>query len=691
MDTLATASGFALAALTQGVLAVLIALTAREATRGLWLAVAAAVSAAWAGLYALWVLNLLEPAALVRFMDVLRPLAWILPLVLILHRDTSEAASGSPRRRTPALLAAGLLGLALATLALPPTALLIVLLLSMLAGLLLVERIYRGAPQAQRWSLKHLCAGLGLLFAFDFYVFSTALLFGAPLPGLEIGRAAVTAVAAPLVAVSAARTRSWALQIGVSRRVVTDSIVLTAAGVYLLAMAGAGYYLRLVGGAWGPLLQAVFLAGAVGILLVGVFSSTLRARLRVLVAKHFFSYRYDYREEWLRFMGTLSDAHGDEPPRQRCLRALAQLVDSRSGALFARSEAGSFQLAAALKQPLSESHSEPAGSPLVAFLQESGWVVDLDELAEAPERYRHIERPEWLAALESPWLIVPLFDMDRLQGFAVLGRPLAPRGLDWEDRDLLKTAGRQVAGYLALLEATDALVDARQFEAFNRLSAFVVHDLKNVSGQLALVSRNARRLRDNPEFVDDAFATVDSARERLDRVLAGLRKAEPGSEAVEAVAVGDALRQVAEACSDREPAPTVGAVAGALQVACPAGRLQTVLEHLVRNAQEATGDGGEVTLSAERAGGYCRIAIRDTGEGMSEAFVRERLFRPFQTTKGNSGMGIGVYEARQFVHGAGGTLDVRSAPGAGSTFSLMLPLAAGAAEAPAPVKEVSHG
>lgn len=694
MDALATATGFGLASLAHAVLAALMALTARRATRGLWLAFAAGFTALWALFHGVRVFDLLVgDGALLRLMETLRPLVWLLPLVLILRRDTSaDEHADSPQKRLALGLAAGLATTAALALLLPATGLLVLLLMASLAGLVVVERIYRGGSSAQRWSLKHLCAGLGLLFAFDFYVFSTALLFGGTQPGLELGRAAVAAVAAPLVAVSAARTRSWSLNIGVSRRLVTDSIVLTTAGLYLLAMAGAGYYLRLVGGVWGPLLQAIFLAGAVGVLLLGVFSGTLRARLRVLVAKHFFSYRYDYREEWIRFMGTLSDANGEEPPRQRCLRALAQIVDSRSGVLFARRDDGAFELAAVLNQRLPETLSEPGGSALVRYLQDTAWVVDLDELAGAPERYRGLQRPAWLTAVENPWLILPLFDMDRLQGFAVLGRPLTARRLDWEDRDLLKTAGRQVAGYLALLQATDALVDARQFEAFNRLSAFLVHDLKNVSGQLALVSRNARRLRDNAEFVDDAFETMESARQRLDRVLAGLRKAEQGAEGVEAVSVATVLAAVAEACADRAPVPHLGHVSAELAVACPAGRFQTVLEHLVRNTQDATPTDGEVTLRAEREDQHCRIEIEDTGEGMSEAFIRDRLFRPFQTTKGNSGMGIGVYEARQFVHGAGGTLDVRSAPGRGTTVMLSLPLAASAERGPAqPVKEVSHG
>ena len=124
--------------------------------------------------------------------------------------------------------------------------------------------------------------------------------------------------------------------------------------------------------------------------------------------------------------------------------------------------------------------------------------------------------------------MAPLLKGDLLQGFVVLARPRAPRKIDWEERDLLKTAGRQLAVYVALVQTDEALLEARQFEAFHRLAAFLVHDLKNVSAQLSLVCSNAERHADNPEFVRDAFRTVANARERLERTQQQLRHAQPG-------------------------------------------------------------------------------------------------------------------------------------------------------------------
>ncbi|PWG62695.1 XrtA/PEP-CTERM system histidine kinase PrsK [Sediminicurvatus halobius] len=671
MDALITSVGFGLAAATQLALAVLLLLALRRVSRGAWLAIAAAVTAVWATAHAFAATGGVDGGPALVLVEFLRPLAWLVPLTLILQAD-----AGGRSWRWPALMICTAVVFLLASVAsgvLSPMALVIGLLLATLAGLVFIERIYRASDGAQRWSLKHLCVGLGLLFAFDFYYFSTALLFGAPAPGLELGRAAVAAVAAPLVAVSAARTRRWSLDIGVSRRLVTDSFVITAAGVYLLAMAGAGYYLRLVGGTWGPLLQSVFLAGAVALLLVGVFSSTLRARLRVLVSKHFFSYGYDYREEWLRFVNTLSDSHSSESLRVRALRALAQIVDSGGGLLFSGSDSGNQLLAATWNVAFPGTVTEPASSPLLALLREREWILDLEEIRRDPAQAPTFDLPEWLGKVPDAWLVVPLLERDRLRGFAVLAKPRAPRPLNWEDRDLLRTAGRQVASYLALADADEALMDARQFDAYQRLSAFVVHDLKNVSAQLSLITRNARRHRQNPEFVDDAFRTVESATARLDRVLQGLRKSESAIEEVTDVDVPGVLAATAEACADETPRPAVEAADQGLRVSCPPGRLQTILEHLVRNAQQATSAEGQVVLSAVDADKHCRIEIRDTGCGMSQEFIREQLFRPFVTSKGNAGMGIGVYEARQFVESLGGLLDVFSQPGEGTRFVLRLP------------------
>ena len=205
-------------------------------------------------------------------------------------------------------------------------------------GMILVEQLYRNTPVKQRWGIKFACLGIGGIFAYDFYLYSDALLLRDVNPEIWAARGIINALVVPLVAVSAARNPQWSVGITVSRRILFYSAALFGAAAYLLAMAAAGYYLRFFGGSWGTVMQVTFLFGAVILLLAVLFSGTLRSWLRVFISKHFFSYNYDYREEWLRFTRTLSES-GHEL-EERVIQALAQLVESPGGGLWISRESG---------------------------------------------------------------------------------------------------------------------------------------------------------------------------------------------------------------------------------------------------------------------------------------------------------------------------------------------------------------
>ncbi len=675
--------GYALAAALYGVLAVLFATLWRGRLEGGRGRIALALTAAWAACAA-FVLGG-SPWAQLGYvaLELARPLAWMLLLIELLKPLLQAQRPGSLVR--PLLLGAAalLLGAELApqafTAVLPGDWLLDVRIFGHLGfavgGLVLVEQLFRNTRPELRWGTKFLYVGVGVVFAYDFFLYADSLLFRRLDPQIWAARGFVDAMAAPLFAVVALRKPDWSRALFVSHRMALHTAAILGAGIYLLVMSAAAYYIRLYGGSWGSAMQLVFFAGSLILLLVLMFSGQLRAYAKVFLSKHFFHYKYDYREEWLKFTGTLSSADPEAPLRSRVIRAIGELVDSPGGILWNRDEHGSFALSASwgLREP--EGKLEPAASPLVRFLEARQWVIELDEVRAEPELYGGLVLPGWLAGLPRAWLVVPLMLHERLQGFVLLARPGAPRAINWEDRDLLKTAGRQAAGHIALFEATEALVDARQFDAFNRLSAFVVHDLKNVAAQLSLVVKNAERHRHNPAFVDDAIGTVAHATAKMSRLLTQLaNKGAPGSEA-RSFALAEALTEVVELSRARAPLPTLRGDAAGLALHASRDRFVAVLCHLVRNAQEATPAEGGVELAVRCEAGQALVAVRDTGCGMDESFVRDSLFKPFRTTKGNAGMGVGVYEAREFVHALGGGIEVASRLGEGSTFTLRLPLA----------------
>jgi putative PEP-CTERM system histidine kinase len=222
----------------------------------------------------------------------------------------------------------------------------------------------------------------------------------------------------------------------------------------------------------------------------------------------------------------------------------------------------------------------------------------------------------------------------------------------------------------------EKLAETRQFEALNRLTAFLMHDLKNIVAQQELVVSNAQRFKHRADFIDDAFMTIRGGTDRIKKVLEQLAGASRTRPAVGRVDLSKVLMEVRSQCADRMPIPDIEMPDEAAWVHMNRDEVASVLLHLVRNAQDATPKDGRITISLSRSAGDHVIEVADTGCGMDEAFVRNRLFRPFDTTKGAEGMGIGAYQARHIVRLAGGDLDVKSRVGSGTTFTVRLPTAA---------------
>lgn len=609
--------------------------------------------------------------------DWLRYALWLL-LLLVLNGSARRGAPGPGIRWGVGLVLAAALApivlrAALGHVEAPPGQLQLVVQLSLpLFGLFLVERMFRSLGDDSRWHAKPMCLGLAIVFAYDVFRVSEALMFGAWDADTRVARGAVHMLAVPVLLAGARRRRDWIQRLQVSRAAAFHSVTMVLAGAYLLLLSAFGYYVRYAGGSWGRALQISLVCAALALFAAVVLSGSLRSRLRVFVGKHFFSYRYDYREEWLRFTAMLSA--GGAPPEvaQRVVRGLASMVECPGGALWLRSEAGAPYTQVARWNAGRTEEAEPPASAFCRFLHERGWVVDLDEFRSSPARYDGLALPHWLLASSNAWLVVPLQAADELLGFVVLARPRTPIDLNWEVLDLLKTASRQAAGHLAQMQATEALLEARKFDAFNRMSAFVVHDLKNIVTQLSLMLKNAERLHDNPEFQRDMLLTVESSLEKMRRLMLQLREGAPppgGARGVELEPLVQRLQALARSQGRALETPALERLA----TRGHEDRLERVLGHLVQNALDATPASGRVWVKVQRAGGQVGIEIGDTGSGMTEEFVQTRLFKPFSSTKG-SGMGVGSYESAQYVRELGGSIQVASRPGEGTVLTVTLPL-----------------
>jgi putative PEP-CTERM system histidine kinase len=654
----------------------------RGRRQGPLLALACLLTALWAGMVAYQATQGIALSLSTSLLEIVRSAAWVAFLLALLSPvQQTRTFRGFTYRPTAATVAVAYLVMFVAT---------IFSYLSMdfarglpgfisgsfgrvalaVLGMLLVEQLFNNSTGKERWGIKFACFGIGGLFAYDFYLYVDAILFARINAEIWTARGVVNALIVPLIAVSAARNPQGSVGLAVSRRIFFQSVVLVGSAIYLLTMAAAGYYLHYFGGSWGTVMQAAFLFGALILLVTVLASGAFRSWLKVYISKHFYRYNYDYREEWLRFTRTLSV----EGPQlgERVVEAIAELVESPGGVLYARAESHAYEPAAHWNTTVT-SDAEPQDTPFCLFMKNTQWVVDLQEYDATPEKYEGLVIPQWLlTSLPKAWLIIPLILHAELLGFVILFKPRSKINLNWEVLDLLKIAGIQAASYLAKQESANALTVARQFETFNRMSTFVVHDLKNLVSQLALVVSNAERHKDSPEFQKDMLETLEHSVQRM-RILLQKFNRESSIERPSPVSIDKLLQHAVAQKGSTRPLLTLDVVNPGLVVFANATRLERVIGHIIQNALEATSRDGKVAIRLTEEDGSAVIELKDTGRGMSETFIRERLFKPFESTK-PAGMGIGVFESREYVHELGGKLEVESQLSVGTTFKVILPL-----------------
>jgi len=539
-------------------------------------------------------------------------------------------------------------------------------------GLVLVEQLLRTISEDSIWNIKPLCFALLGQFCFDIYLFSNALMFNKLDADAVSIRGFVHAMTIPLLIVATRRSRDWTSKIRLSQKAAFHSLTLLLAGAYLLFMAGVGYYVRYFGGDWGSALELALICAAVLGLGILVASGSMRAKLRVLIGKHFFSYRYDYREEWLRFTRTLSSQESPQAMGQQVIRGLADMVESPAGGLWMR-QTNQFIYRQTARWNMPESTDEASfDSSLPNFLMNSGWVINLEEYRCYPGRYDDLDIPQWLSELPNAWLVIPLMVGKQMTGFVVLASSRTEVDVNWEVNDLLRTAGCQAAGFLANMQATEALLEVRKFEAFNKMSAFVVHDLKNIVTQLALMLKNAERHSDNPEFQQDMLMTVEHAVDRMRQLMMQLREGATPPGAACGVNLSDVIQKI-QTEKMKQGRHIDLCLKERLSARGLEERLHRVIGHLIQNALDATPDTGKVWVNLDRLGDRAILEVCDTGHGMTQEFIRDRLFRPFQSTK-EAGMGIGAYESAQYIRELGGEIQVESELGKGTRIAIKLPI-----------------
>nr|WP_086938878.1 XrtA/PEP-CTERM system histidine kinase PrsK [Thaumasiovibrio occultus] len=545
-------------------------------------------------------------------------------------------------------------------------------LLESLAGLYLLELLYRVTPSPKRWMIKPLALGFGAIFVTHFVLYADALLFGGLDQTLWQVRGIILLIAIPFIILGIRRLKQQGSRLFVSRTVVYGSTIILFAGVYLLMMALLGYYIRATGHTWSQLAQVAFYALSITALVAIQMMEKWRSRLKIFISKHFFANRYEYREEWLTLSSSLAALEGS--PYSAAIKAMMRPFQCRGGALLTASN-NSFTITHTENLP-KDSLDE------LAWIQQhlAGECVTHDWIYDQRQATRHAMPKSMPFQVTKPNnltnhlpIVIPLTSAHHFRGAIVLSVPPFNKVLDWEDRDLIKAIASQLAMYCHLYQASEKLAEHQQFAAFNRMSAFLVHDLKNVSAQLRLISKNAALHKDNPEFIADVFDTVIAAGDKVDNIVKQVTSKRLMPKANSRFNLRSALVAAAQRYHARSPKPqlVIPDSLHQLEIDVDRDRFENVIGHLIQNAQEATPADGSLHISLYAEDNLVTIDIADTGAGMTEDFIRDRLFHPFDTTKGNQGLGLGAYDAKTFVEENHGHLYVQSSLGIGTTFSLV--------------------
>lgn len=626
---------------------------------------------AWAACLA--IVSMTSPLATVA--DGVRSLAWLSFIYATIHQ--AEVSKPQPAVRTVYAAVAWVVGLEIL---LAGAAYLLVstdasLDLNMLqsslglissAGLLiLLHNLYGQASSSSRKRLELPIIALAAIWAYDLHFHTVSFLTGQSDSTLFAMRGGLAALLVPLFfSLAGMKGADWRIQL--SRSATFQSFSAIVVLLYLIFMMAVT---RLVDPAatagWHRTIQIVIISGLAVAGLLTFTSPRVRAWFRVTISKHFFEHRYDYRSDWLRFTRAIAQAGDDAKPlSERVAKALADIAGSPAALLLSHQDlrlipAGHWNWGDRV-QPSGSSPAE-----LVELLESQGHVLDL-----GPSSNTASILPAWLAG-SGAWAGIPLLHNDRLTGIVLLDHPTPRRAMDWEDYDLFRTAGMQAASYIAEAQSQEALASAQKFDEFNRRFAFIMHDIKNLVSQLSLVTRNAERHADNPEFRADMIATLQSSVRKMNDLLARLSRSNSGEASpARNILLQPLLARIVEAKRRTHPLE-LGGDARLLIKADPI-RLEQAVAQLVQNAIDASPAGMPVRIEMTNERNEVRITIEDRGFGMSADFIRTRLFQPFASTK-EAGFGIGAFEAKSLIEAMAGRIEVTSREGDGSLFSIFLP------------------
>lgn len=539
-----------------------------------------------------------------------------------------------------------------------------------------LEKTLRAAAGTVLWRIKFAVLGFAIIFGARIYSATLGLLYSGQSSDLVVVEALALIVGCFLLGVAYARRGFSDLDVYPSRTILQSSVAILLVGGYLVVVGVLAELLSRFERTNTFHAEALLVLAATVILGILLLSSRIRLRIRQLVSRHFKRPVHDYRAVWTNLTQSLSTVFTQRELSQRSARLIASTFDVLSVDIWIVDSAHqSLVLAASTtgmdreaKQgfepqvPLPSFHDVGSSRPVTLGADAPGWARDLHNLGAAQFRTGGAR------------VCVPLIANGQVVGMILLSDRVDGHPYQVDEFDILQCIGDQVAAALLRLRMTAELMQSKELEAFQTMSAFFVHDLKNAAASLSLTLENLPVHFNDPAFRTDAFRGIERTVSRIHQLIERLstlrNRLEMNPTEVD-------LNELVVHAFQQLPPQDIACVTHELgtipKIKADAEQLQSVINNLLFNARDALQGSGHIRVETSARDGNAVLLIEDDGCGMSPEFVKDSLFRPFQSTKKN-GLGIGMFQSRQIINAHCGRIDVQTAPGQGTRFLVSLPV-----------------
>lgn len=548
------------------------------------------------------------------------------------------------------------------------------ILISIVLILMNLERTFRSAVGTMRWRIKFLILGLGVVFGARIYSRSQALLFSGQslaLNGVETGS---LLIGCTLMGIAYFRSDFADVDVYPSRAVLHASLTVLLVGVYLFAVGMLAQFVAHAGRSGNFQIQAFLVLVAVVLLAVLLLSNRFRQNVQQLLSRHFKRPQYDFRKIWRHFTHSMSSALDERTLCAAAVKLISNTFNALSVTIWLYDESrGTLVFGASTCKSERDIPQFILSSSSVAALRRVTSPFNLENAKQDwAEPLRTISSGRFTEGGDR--IGIPLVSGDRWLGLVILADRVGGGRYTFEEHDLLKCIADQIAASLLNLSLSAQLMLGKERETFQNISAFFVHDLKNTASTLNLMLQNLPVHFDDPAFREDALRGIGKTADRINQLIGRLSllrqklELKPTecdlnqlvTEALESVNGSSELELIKEL----NPVP---------KLLADREQLHSVITNLLLNAWDAIGSKGRITVRTNHRDGWIALSIADNGCGMSPAFLRDSLFRPFQTTK-KKGLGIGMFQSKMIIEAHHGTIQVKSEVGAGTTFRVALPV-----------------